>query len=246
MCQIIQGMDMPTGAEGRRTMMFSATFPISIQRLAADFLFEPVHVTVGKVGAASANVTQIVMNVEDDMKPKVLCDQLTSNPGRTLIFVETKRNADMLEFALQDRKFPATSIHGDRTQQERESALDGFKNGESLSSLLLFVAPFLCSLVTHRSKEDNMPLILNIKGRSTPVMMLTLHSRVNNNRSFARSTRHTKATATSNTSNRNVCEQHELDAWWLCVVCRQDTNSRGHQCSGARSRHFGCDPRDKF
>lgn len=134
MRQIIQQADMPQGADGRRTMMFSATFPTSIQRLAADFLYEPVHITVGKVGAASANVTQVVMNVEDEMKPKVLCDQLTSNPGRTLIFVETKRNADMLEFALQDRKFPATSIHGDRSQQERESALDGFKSGEFFSS----------------------------------------------------------------------------------------------------------------
>ena len=171
---------MPQGVDGRRTMMFSATFPTSIQRLAADFLYEAVHVTVGKVGAASANVTQVVMNIEDDMKPKVLCDLLTSHPGRTLIFVETKRNADMLEFALQDRKFPATSIHGDRSQQERESALDGFKSGGCLANLLFlsvyfsrtFARPFLWS------KEDNMPLILNVKGRSTPVLMLTLHSRV--------------------------------------------------------------------
>ena len=59
---------------------------------------------VGKVGGAASTVTQVVMNVEDDMKPKVLCDLLTGNPGRTLIFVETKRNADMLEFALQVRQ----------------------------------------------------------------------------------------------------------------------------------------------
>jgi hypothetical protein len=168
---------MPQGVDGRRTMMFSATFPTSIQRLAADFLYEAVHVTVGKVGAASANVTQVVMNIEDDMKPKVLCDLLTSHPGRTLIFVETKRNADMLEFALQDRKFPATSIHGDRSQQERESALDGFKSGGCLANLLfgLFRST---SRPFSWSKEDNMPLILNVKGRSTPVLMLTLHSRV--------------------------------------------------------------------
>ena len=104
MRQIIMGADMPQGAEGRRTMMFSATFPTSIQRLAADFLYEPVNITVGKVGGAASTVTQVVMNVEDDMKPKVLCDLLTGNPGRTLIFVETKRNADMLEFALQVRQ----------------------------------------------------------------------------------------------------------------------------------------------
>ena len=47
---IIQQSDMKSGVDGRRTMMFSATFPKSIQKLAADFLYEPVRITVGVVG----------------------------------------------------------------------------------------------------------------------------------------------------------------------------------------------------
>merc|ERR550514_1893522 len=50
--------------------------------------------------------------------------------GLTLIFVETKRKADEIEGRLRDDRFPATSIHGDRSQWEREEALRAFKSGE--------------------------------------------------------------------------------------------------------------------
>eukprot|EP01052_Picozoa_sp_SAG31_P000405 SAG31_NODE_12_length_38498_cov_21.161671_21_plen_445_part_00 len=129
MRRIIQQTDMPNGAQGRRTLMFSATFPRAIQNLANDFMHEPVMVTVGKVGAASGNVLQVTMQVEDADKPHALRDLLKANPGLTIVFTETKRNADMLEHYLNDAGFPATSIHGDRSQQERESALAAFKKG---------------------------------------------------------------------------------------------------------------------
>ena len=97
---IIQGADMPTGLMGRRTMMFSATFPRSIQTLAADFMHEPVSITVGKVGSASGNVLQQCSHVEDEDKPQALKQLLGAFPGLTLVFTETKRNADMLEHYL--------------------------------------------------------------------------------------------------------------------------------------------------
>jgi len=75
---IIQQADMPDGRQGRRTMMFSATFPRSIQALAADFMLEPVVITVGKVGSASGNVTQICIEVDDGAKPEMLKQTLKS------------------------------------------------------------------------------------------------------------------------------------------------------------------------
>merc|ERR1711974_71317 len=51
--------------------------------------------------------------------------------GLTLIFVETKRMADMLEGFLHQNRIPATSIHGDRSQREREYAIETFKNGKT-------------------------------------------------------------------------------------------------------------------
>jgi ATP-dependent RNA helicase DDX3X len=57
--------------------------------------------------------------------------QQQSNTQLTLVFVETKRSADSLEDYLYNQGFPTTSIHGDRTQQQREAALHSFRSGQT-------------------------------------------------------------------------------------------------------------------
>ncbi|KAH8804548.1 ATP-dependent RNA helicase ded1 [Xylogone sp. PMI_703] len=127
--RIVEGEDMP-GIQDRQTLMFSATFPRDIQMLARDFLKDYVFLSVGRVGSTSENITQKVEYVEDADKRSVLLDILhTHGTGLTLIFVETKRMADSLSDFLINQNFPATSIHGDRTQRERERALEMFRNG---------------------------------------------------------------------------------------------------------------------
>lgn len=127
--RIVEGEDMPTTA-GRQTLMFSATFPRDIQMLARDFLRDYIFLSVGRVGSTSENITQRIEYVEDADKRSVLLDILhTMGTGLTLIFVETKRMADTLSDFLIQQGFPATSIHGDRTQRERERALEMFRNG---------------------------------------------------------------------------------------------------------------------
>ncbi|KAK7510581.1 ATP-dependent RNA helicase ded1 [Phyllosticta citriasiana] len=125
--RIVEGEDMPS-VEGRQTLMFSATFPRDIQMLARDFLKDYIFLSVGRVGSTSENITQKVEYVEDMDKRSVLLDILhTQGNGLTLIFVETKRMADTLSDFLINQGFPATSIHGDRTQREREKALEMFR-----------------------------------------------------------------------------------------------------------------------
>ena len=127
--RIVEGEDMPP-IQGRQTLMFSATFPRDIQMLARDFLKDYIFLSVGRVGSTSENITQKVEYVEDVDKRSVLLDILhTQDKGLTLIFVETKRMADALSDFLINQRFPATSIHGDRTQRERERALEMFRNG---------------------------------------------------------------------------------------------------------------------
>ena len=127
--RIVEGEDMPP-VQGRQTLMFSATFPRDIQMLARDFLKDYVFLSVGRVGSTSENITQKVEYVEDMDKRSVLLDILhTHGAGLTLIFVETKRMADSLSDFLINQNFPATSIHGDRTQRERERALEMFRTG---------------------------------------------------------------------------------------------------------------------
>ncbi|KAF9143345.1 DEAD-box ATP-dependent RNA helicase [Mortierella sp. GBA39] len=130
--RLVEKEDMP-GVDQRHTLMFSATFPRDIQHLARDFLRDYIFLSVGRVGSTSENITQRIEYVEDEDKRSVLLDILHAQPkgdmGLTLIFVETKRMADTLSDFLLSQNFPATSIHGDRTQRERERALDMFRSG---------------------------------------------------------------------------------------------------------------------
>ncbi|KAI7903422.1 P-loop containing nucleoside triphosphate hydrolase protein [Cokeromyces recurvatus] len=130
--RIVEKEDMPR-VEDRITLMFSATFPRDIQYLARDFLKDYIFLTVGRVGSTSENITQKIEYVEDEDKRSVLLDILHSGDqsGLCLIFVETKRMADSLSDFLLDHNFPATAIHGDRTQRERERALESFRTGRT-------------------------------------------------------------------------------------------------------------------
>ena len=131
--QIVEGADMRPKEE-RQTLMFSATFPRDIQILAADFLRDYVFLSVGRVGSTSENIKQVVEWVEDyDKRTRVmdLLRQPASSTGLTLIFVETKRAADQLDDYLYSQRIRCTSIHGDRSQAQREDALKAFRSGET-------------------------------------------------------------------------------------------------------------------
>lgn len=134
--KIVQQTDMPPPGV-RQTMLFSATFPKEIQRLAADFLATYIFLAVGRVGSSTDLIVQRVEYVQETDKRSHLMDLLLAqmaNSGKqclTLVFVETKKGADSLEHWLCMNGFPATAIHGDRTQQEREQALRAFKSGRT-------------------------------------------------------------------------------------------------------------------
>lgn len=129
--QIVEGADMPP-KDQRQTLMFSATFPRDIQILAADFLRSYVFLSVGRVGSTSENIKQEVLWVDDyDKRPRLLEILRSESSGLTLIFVETKRGADSLDDFLYAQRFRCTSIHGDRTQSQREDALRSFRAGET-------------------------------------------------------------------------------------------------------------------
>ncbi|XP_037300118.1 putative ATP-dependent RNA helicase Pl10 isoform X2 [Manduca sexta] len=138
--KIVECHTMPKTGE-RQTLMFSATFPKQIQVLAQDFLHNYVFLAVGRVGSTSENITQKVVWVEEMDKRSFLLDLLNasnllqrSRPEEDqliLVFVETKKGADQLEDYLYSQGYPVTSIHGDRTQREREEALRRFRSGQT-------------------------------------------------------------------------------------------------------------------
>ncbi|XP_078405767.1 putative ATP-dependent RNA helicase DDX4 isoform X2 [Cetorhinus maximus] len=131
MRKLVNSFDLPP-KQNRQTLMFSATFPEEIQRLAADFMkSDYLFLAVGQVGGACGDVQQSILQVDQYSKRNKLVEILT-NIGieRTMVFVDTKRKADFLATFLCQEKFPTTSIHGDREQREREIALGDFRTGK--------------------------------------------------------------------------------------------------------------------
>eukprot|EP00762_Andalucia_godoyi_P006163 ANDGO_01693.mRNA.1 ATP-dependent RNA helicase DED1 len=126
--QIVEEADMPVSGV-RQTLMFSATFPKEIQRLAGDFLKDYVFLTVGRVGSTTDFITQKIEFVPESDKHDTLLATISLVEGLTLVFVETKQRADSLEDFLYRAGHRCTSIHGDRSQREREDALLMFRTG---------------------------------------------------------------------------------------------------------------------
>lgn len=125
----------------RQTLMFSATFPAEIQRMAGQYLHEYIFLTIGIVGGACQDVKQIVLSTTKFEKRNKLMDLLNAeDPVGTMVFVETKRTADFLASFLSESEHPTTSIHGDRTQKQREEALADFKRGKMKVILATSVA----------------------------------------------------------------------------------------------------------
>nr|XP_027206392.1 DEAD-box ATP-dependent RNA helicase 37-like [Dermatophagoides pteronyssinus] len=124
--EIIEDFNLP---ESRQTTMFSATFPQEIQKLAAVFMRNYLYLTVGRVGSASSLIKQSFFYAEEDEKPQQLLNILKDHLGKVLIFVETKRKADSLEYFLRKSGISALSIHGDKCQLLRNDALQKFKSG---------------------------------------------------------------------------------------------------------------------
>jgi probable ATP-dependent RNA helicase DDX4 len=116
----------------RCTLMFSATFPADIQKLAQDYLHDYLFLTVGFLGGANSDVTQEIYKVgKFNKRDKVF--EILNDIGneKIMIFIEHKKQADVLGFYLLQKGYPSTTIHGDRLQSQREAALSEFKSGKS-------------------------------------------------------------------------------------------------------------------
>ncbi len=114
----------------RQTMMFSATFPENIKKLAAEYLYKPEQVTVGETHKPIQKIEQAIVETTAKLKNEVLLDELNARPGSVLIFTRTKERTHRLKRFLEDYGYKVTFLHGDRTQAQRKAAIDGFRSGE--------------------------------------------------------------------------------------------------------------------
>lgn len=112
----------------RQTLMFTATMPAPVEKIARGHMNNPVRIQVGRQSAPAERARQQLYRVNEHHKLSLLEKLLKDSPGRVLIFVRTKRGVDRLGRSL--RKFAAGRIHGDREQAHRDEALEGFRNGK--------------------------------------------------------------------------------------------------------------------
>jgi ATP-dependent RNA helicase RhlE len=118
--------------KNRQTLLFSATMPKAIADLASDFLKDPVQVSVTPPGKAADKVEQYVHFVAGkNDKTELLKKSLEENPdGRAMVFLRTKHTAEKLSKYLEQIGFKVASIHGNKSQGQRERALKAFRDGE--------------------------------------------------------------------------------------------------------------------
>ncbi|MEM9044319.1 MAG: DEAD/DEAH box helicase [Pseudomonadota bacterium] len=121
----------PLLAEKRQTMLFSATMPKQMAELAGAFLKDPVRVEVSPPGKAADRIEQSIHFVQKADKQALLIEQLRRHPkDLALVFARTKFGAERLMKNLVKEGFPAASIHGNKSQGQRDRAIKGFRSGE--------------------------------------------------------------------------------------------------------------------
>jgi ATP-dependent RNA helicase RhlE len=115
----------------RQNLMFSATMPPAIMKLAKSILVNPIEVTVAPIAATAEKVTQWVLHVDRANKRALLAEVLRDKAmTRVLVFTRTKHAANRVAEQLDRSGVRSAAIHGNKSQNARQRALDGFKRGE--------------------------------------------------------------------------------------------------------------------
>ncbi|XP_063964176.1 probable ATP-dependent RNA helicase DDX23 isoform X2 [Lytechinus pictus] len=114
----------------RQTVMFTATMPTAVERVARSYLRRPAVVYIGSVGKPVESVQQIVYMTTNQEKRHKLIQLLEKGiDPPVLIFVNQKKGVDVLAKSLEKMGFNATTLHGGKSQEQREYALASLKAG---------------------------------------------------------------------------------------------------------------------
>src|SRR5581483_5317824 len=114
----------------RQTLLFSATMPEEIRKLAHEWLRDPTTVQIGALEPVTT-VSHYLYPVKEHLKSELLLELLKHTAGGSvLIFTRTKHRAKRLDQRLQKAGFSATSLQGNLSQNRRKQALDGFREGK--------------------------------------------------------------------------------------------------------------------
>ncbi len=120
------------GKGKRQNLLFSATLPDSVVKLASSFLSNPIRIDITPETATVDAIDQKVMFVDKSDKSALLCDLLVDRDVEsTIVFTRTKRRANSLTKKLDRAGFKAMAIHGNKSQNARRRALNAFQDGST-------------------------------------------------------------------------------------------------------------------
>ncbi|MBQ0147081.1 MAG: DEAD/DEAH box helicase [Flavobacteriaceae bacterium] len=146
----------------RQSLFFSATMPKNIRKFSHSVLRRPKEVTVTPVSSTAETVEQFVYHVDKDMKVALLVSILNDHPNdRTLIFTRTKHGANRLVRHLEKAGIPSAAIHGDKSQNARQRALNDFKE-EKLQVLIA------TDIAARGIDIDQLPYVINYELPNVP------------------------------------------------------------------------------
>ncbi len=114
----------------RQTMLFSATMPKPIMKLAEEHMRNPTRIEIARSGTVADDVKQEMYILSRGDRPALLAKLLDKYWGSVLLFVRTKRNATKIATAIRKLPHSATEIHSNRSLAQRRRALEGFKSGQ--------------------------------------------------------------------------------------------------------------------
>lgn len=116
----------------RQTMLFSATMPKQMNELSASYLQNPVRVEVSPPGKAADKISQSIHFIAKSEKPALLIELIDQHRDQlALVFSRTKHGAEKLKKTLEKAGFAADSVHGNKSQGQRDRALRSFKSGQT-------------------------------------------------------------------------------------------------------------------
>ncbi len=116
----------------RQTLLFSATFPSDIQRMATSYLKDPVRITIGTTTQPVEKINQEIVYTTESRKFEQLMEELKERQGSVVVFARTQVRVDRVSDKLKDLGIKVTRIHGGRTQSQRRQAIEQFREGKFL------------------------------------------------------------------------------------------------------------------
>jgi ATP-dependent RNA helicase RhlE len=121
---------LQTVPKERQTMLFSATMPVEIVKIASAYMKTPLRVEIARSGTAPERLSQEVYMVPKDAKLRLLDKILTEIHGSVLVFSRTKHGAKKIARSVRGMSHTAAEIHSNRSLAQRREALEGFKTGK--------------------------------------------------------------------------------------------------------------------